>query len=29
LHSLGYTDVVELAGGMKAWQASGRSLIGV
>ena len=29
LISLGYTDVVELEGGMKAWQASGRPLIGV
>lgn len=28
LKSLGYTDVVELEGGMKAWQASGRPLIG-
>ena len=28
LKSLGYTDVVELAGGMKAWQASGRPLVG-
>ncbi|MFV8049476.1 rhodanese-like domain-containing protein [Mycobacterium sp. 48b] len=28
LKSLGYTDVVELKGGMKAWQASGRSLVG-
>ncbi len=28
LKALGYTDVVELAGGMKAWQASGRPLIG-
>lgn len=28
LKSLGYTDVVELDGGMKAWQASGRSLVG-
>ncbi|WKG02504.1 rhodanese-like domain-containing protein [Mycolicibacterium sp. HK-90] len=26
LRSLGYTDVVELKGGMKAWQASGRNL---
>jgi rhodanese-related sulfurtransferase len=25
---LGYTDVVELKGGMKAWQAGGRSLVG-
>lgn len=29
LVELGYTDVVELRGGMKAWQAAGRSLIGV
>ena len=28
LRSLGYTDVVELQGGMKAWQASGRPLVG-
>ena len=28
LKSLGYTDVVELKGGMKAWQASGRPLVG-
>ncbi|OFB36048.1 sulfurtransferase [Mycolicibacterium sp. (ex Dasyatis americana)] len=28
LKSLGYTDVVELDGGMKAWQASGRPLVG-
>ncbi len=28
LRTLGYTDVVELKGGMKAWQASGRSLVG-
>ncbi|MED5813607.1 rhodanese-like domain-containing protein [Mycolicibacterium sp. 050232] len=28
LKSLGYTDVVELEGGMKAWQASGRPLVG-
>ena len=27
LRSLGYTDVVELKGGMKAWQASGRPLV--
>ncbi|OMC41699.1 sulfurtransferase [Mycobacterium sp. GA-1841] len=25
--SMGYTDVVELDGGMKAWQASGRPLV--
>lgn len=28
LAALGYTDVVELRGGMKAWQDSGRALIG-
>ncbi|BBX29437.1 rhodanese-like domain-containing protein [Mycolicibacterium alvei] len=28
LKSLGYADVVELKGGMKAWQASGRPLVG-
>lgn len=28
LKSLGYTDVVELDGGMKAWRASGRPLVG-
>ena len=28
LAALGYTDVVELKGGMQAWQASGRSLTG-
>ena len=28
LNTLGYTDVVELEGGMKAWQANGRPLIG-
>ncbi|WP_029110200.1 rhodanese-like domain-containing protein [Mycobacterium sp. URHD0025] len=27
LKNLGYTDVVELDGGMKAWQASGRPLV--
>jgi phage shock protein E len=29
LHDLGYTDVVELRGGMRAWQADGRPLIGI
>lgn len=29
LGELGYTDVVELRGGMKAWQAEGRPLVGV
>ncbi|MGV0836022.1 rhodanese-like domain-containing protein [Mycolicibacterium thermoresistibile] len=29
LAELGYTDVVELQGGMKAWQAEGRPLLGV
>ena len=29
LRSLGYTDVVELAGGMKAWTATGRPLVGI
>jgi rhodanese-related sulfurtransferase len=29
LHELGYTDVVELRGGMRAWQADGRPLIGL
>ncbi|UNB52317.1 rhodanese-like domain-containing protein [Mycolicibacterium sp. YH-1] len=28
LHNLGYTDVVELRGGMRAWQADGHPLIG-
>lgn len=28
LTALGYTDVVELRGGMNAWQDSGRTLIG-
>ena len=28
LADLGYTDVVELRGGMRAWQADGRSLNG-
>jgi rhodanese-related sulfurtransferase len=28
LATLGYTDVVELRGGMRAWKASGRSLTG-
>lgn len=28
LAALGYTNVVELRGGMKAWQDSGRTLIG-
>lgn len=27
LRQLGYTDVVELDGGMRAWQSSGRSLL--
>ena len=27
LTDLGYTDIVELNGGMEAWQASGKSLI--
>ena len=27
LLALGYTDVIELAGGMQAWQASGRTLL--
>jgi rhodanese-related sulfurtransferase len=29
LRDLGYTDVVELSGGMRAWQADGRQLIGI
>jgi rhodanese-related sulfurtransferase len=29
LHNLGYTDVVELRGGMRAWQADGHPLIGI
>lgn len=29
LRGLGYTDVVELRGGMRAWQTDGRPLIGV
>jgi rhodanese-related sulfurtransferase len=29
LTDLGYTDIVELRGGMKAWQAEGRPLLGV
>lgn len=29
LTALGYTDVVELQGGMMAWQAEGRPLLGV
>lgn len=28
LRDLGYTDVVELRGGMRAWQADGRQLMG-
>jgi rhodanese-related sulfurtransferase len=28
LRSLGYTDIVELRGGMRAWQADGRQLTG-
>ncbi|MDZ4234910.1 MAG: rhodanese-like domain-containing protein [Dietzia sp.] len=27
LANLGYPDVVELAGGMQAWQQSGRTLV--
>ncbi|KUI05267.1 sulfurtransferase [Mycolicibacterium acapulense] len=29
LSDLGYTDVVELRGGMRAWQAEGRQIIGI
>ena len=29
LHNLGYTDVVELRGGMRAWQADGHPLLGI
>lgn len=29
LHDLGYTDVIELRGGMRAWQADGRPLIDI
>ncbi|MGY4871499.1 rhodanese-like domain-containing protein [Mycolicibacterium elephantis] len=29
LRDLGYTDVVELRGGMRAWQAEGRPIIGI
>lgn len=29
LHNLGYTDVVELRGGMRAWQADGHPLTGI
>lgn len=29
LADLGYTDIVDLDGGMEAWQASGRSILGV
>ncbi|RWA18800.1 hypothetical protein MELE44368_03970 [Mycolicibacterium elephantis DSM 44368] len=29
LRELGYTDVVELRGGMRAWQAEGRPIVGI
>ncbi|MGV0580615.1 rhodanese-like domain-containing protein [Mycolicibacterium elephantis] len=29
LRDLGYTDVVELRGGMRAWQAEGRPIVGI
>ncbi|WP_082686512.1 rhodanese-like domain-containing protein [Mycobacterium sp. IS-3022] len=29
LHDLGYVDIVELRGGMRAWQADGRQLVGL
>lgn len=29
LRDLGYTDVVELSGGMRAWQAEGHQVIGI
>lgn len=29
LRDLGYTDVVELRGGMRAWQADGRQVVGI
>ncbi|WP_326548638.1 rhodanese-like domain-containing protein [Mycolicibacterium sp. ND9-15] len=29
LRDLGYTDVVELRGGMRAWQADGRPVLGI
>ncbi|MDZ4266817.1 MAG: rhodanese-like domain-containing protein [Mycobacterium sp.] len=28
LSRLGYTDIVELAGGMQAWESAGRPLVG-